>query len=482
MVERTSTGLPELDRILGGGIPTGSMIVLAGPPGTGKTILAQQIAFHVASGERPARYYTTLSEPHAKLLRHLEPFEFFDRAALGKRVSYLHLTEIAQGVGGGERGLAAVMEEVVESAFEETPSLVVIDSSKALHHFADEERLREAIFSLASRVAHTGAILMLVGEYTPAELQHSPEFAVADGIIQVAAEAHGPVDRRWLRVVKMRGSDYLTGQHTFRITPQGYALFPRLETTSRRKRIEPSTERHGFAIPEVDEMTRGGIPAGDAALAMGPSGVGKTALAMHWIQAGLDAGERCIYVTLEETRQELLDKARTFGLGFAEALETRQLDVVHVPPIELEIDEFGVLIRDRVTEARPSRVAIDSLGELLIPTKSGGRFPSYLWALQSTIREFGASSMFTHEMSTLGAADRLDSLSYLFHDVLVLRYMERGSELGRVLTILKMRRSDHAKGLMQYRITDRGFTPIGDADVASGVLGWTVIGSPVGGT
>ncbi|MBW3621625.1 MAG: AAA family ATPase, partial [Actinobacteria bacterium] len=439
------------------------------------------IAFAVATEEHPARYYTTLSEPHAKLIRHLEPFSFFDHASLGKRVSYLHLTELAQGNGDDQRGLGAALDEIVEGAFDHRPSLVVIDSSKALHHFADGERLRETIFSLASRVAHTGASLLLVGEYTSDELETSPEFAVADGIIQVSNTTVGPVDRRVLRVVKMRGTDYLTGQHTFRLGPGGYELFPRLETTSPSSGDHLADTRHGFGLPQVDEMTSGGTPAGDATLLMGPSGVGKTALACHWIQEGLDRGERCLFVTLEETPAELLAKARTFGLRFEAALRSGDLRILHVPPIELEIDEFGVIVRDHVEQNDQQRVVIDSLGELLPAAKALARFPSYLWALTLTLRERGSSAMFTYEMSTLGAADRLDSLSYLFQNVLVLRYMERGSELGRVLTVLKMRRSAHAKGLLQFQITGDGFTPVGQADVASGVLGWTVIGSPVGG-
>jgi len=81
-MRRLSTGIPQLDIILGGGLPVGSLIVVAGAPGTGKTILAQQIRFSNASSEHRAVYYSTISEPPDKFISHLEVFDFFDRSAL----------------------------------------------------------------------------------------------------------------------------------------------------------------------------------------------------------------------------------------------------------------------------------------------------------------------------------------------------------------------------------------------------------------
>lgn len=478
-MDRITTGIDALDMIVGGGLPAGSMIVIGGAPGTGKTILAQQIAFANATDQRPARYYTTLSEPHGKLIRHLEPFDFFDRSALDGRIRFINLTELAQGVDR-ERGLDAIVEEVVDEAFEEMPSVVVLDSSKALHHFADDARLRETIFSLAGRVAHTGAVLILVGEYDTSDFEDSPEFAVADGILHVANQPHGPIDRRWLRVIKMRGSDYLTGQHTFRIGQSGYEVFPRLETTAPSE-LEIRHGRAPFGVDGVDEMTGGGIPTGDAGLIMGPSGSGKTLLCCHWTAAGIAAGERCLYVTLEETEAELVEKARAFGLGFDDALAQGQLRILHVPPMELEIDEFGGTLQRHVADIRPSRVVVDALGDLIPAARAAKRFPSYLRALSTSLRDRGATTMLTYEVTTLGAsAPRLDALSYLVQDVIVLRYMTRGAELGRVLTVLKMRRSEHDKRLLQYEIDGSGFRPLERLTQATGVLDWNVLGSPMG--
>ena len=195
-MEHLSTGIEELDLVLEGGLQPGSLVVLAGAPGTGKTILAQQICFASAAPGRKAIYYTTLSEPHSKLVRHLEPFSFFDTDALGDRVEFFHLGDLLMQEEGG--GLGVVVSEVVDRCFEANPAVVVIDSAKALQVFADEQALRAAYYELASRVAHTGAVVILVGEYTPAEIEHNVEFALADGIIQLANEAYEPVDRRWL--------------------------------------------------------------------------------------------------------------------------------------------------------------------------------------------------------------------------------------------------------------------------------------------
>src|SRR5687768_5086098 len=123
-MERLSTGIRELDEITGGGLPTGSLIILAGSPGTGKTILAQQIAFTNATPEHKAVYYTTLSEPHSKLVRHLSQFEWFSADALGKIVDFLHLPSV-----GADIDLDSFSKEIARTSFELEPAVVVIDSS-----------------------------------------------------------------------------------------------------------------------------------------------------------------------------------------------------------------------------------------------------------------------------------------------------------------------------------------------------------------
>jgi circadian clock protein KaiC len=473
-VEHLSTGIEELDLVLGGGLQPGSLVVLGGAPGTGKTILAQQICFANATPDSKAIYYTTLSEPHSKLVRHLEPFDFFDPDALGDTVEFIHVGDLLLQEAGG--GLESVVSEVVDRCFADNPAVVVIDSSKALQVFADEQSLRAAYYELASRAAHTGAVVILVGEYTSEEIERNVEFALADGIIQLANESYEPVDRRWLRVLKMRGALTLAGRHSFRITAEGCEVFPRLETIVAEDTAPHVTGRVASGVPSLDELLGGGIPAGDATAILGPSGCGKTVLALRFIAQGLSDGERCLYASFQESARALVMKAASFGWDLERALESGQLVIHHVPQGELNLDTLGAVVRRELSDGSVRRIILDSLAELVVAVRETDRFPAYARSLIGLIRAVGASVLVTSETTALGPeAEPIGGLSFLFNNVLLLRYIEMESETRRALSILKMRDSDHAKGVYQFEIDARGFELMDKLEGLTGVLGWSAL-------
>jgi len=161
-----------------------------------------------------------VSEPHAKLVRHLEQFEFFDAQALGETIEFIHLPALLDAAAAEgttlERAAAvqSLADEIVRASAEEERSVTVIDGIKALRDYAEGHGFgfRGVAYDLASKVAHSRAVLVFVGEYTTEEVAYAPEFAVADGIIYLADEPFGRFDQRWLRVLKLRGTDFLDGQ------------------------------------------------------------------------------------------------------------------------------------------------------------------------------------------------------------------------------------------------------------------------------
>lgn len=480
-MERLSTGNQELDAILNGGLPIGSFVAVAGPPGTGKSVLSHQVAFTNATPDRPAHYYSSLSESQSKVKRHLRGLAFFDEERLGADVRLFQLEEFAGRAQDEGRGLEAVVDEIIARTFEQRPAVVVVDSSRSLEAYGSSAELRAATYRLASTLAHSDAVLIFVGEYGPGDGGDTPEFAVADVILELTNDADMARDRRTVRVVKLRGSQFIGGRHPFTITADGFGVHRRLESV-----VEPLEHvldgRAVFDDDELNRMTGGGLPRGDVAIVLGPTGTGKTTLAMQWVRAALDRGESALYVALEEHPAGLVARADGFGLGFGDALADGRLRIVDGPANLADPDEVAHAIRGALAEAPPDVVVVDAITSLLPALQREGRSPLFETALVSLVRGVGATSLFLYEVQSMGSGDQpTGGLSHLANTVILLRYMERGSELGHVLSVLKMRRSAHDKGLLQYTIGGDGFEVLGEADDVRQITGWSVLGSPTAG-
>jgi circadian clock protein KaiC len=470
------TGIPGLDTVLEQGLSPGSAVVIAGAPGTGKTILAHQICFANATAEHRAHYYTTLSEPHSKLVKNLESFEFFDPKTLESKIEHLHLGDLLRLDRPGR--MEPLVEEVVRRTMEDQPSIVVIDSAKALRDFTGERELRVAFYDLISRLAHTETVLLLVGEYTPGEIASGVEFSLADGIIQLAYEPREPIDRRWLRVVKMRGTPHLEGKHTFRICPSGLEVFPRIETRGGDAAAKVAG-RIASGVPGLDELMSGGIAAGEATVVLGPSGVGKTIFSLRFVTEGIARGECCLYVTFQDTADQLITMASGFGWNLASARDNGQLVINHVPLGELDLDILTSGIRQELSDGGVDRVVIDSLAEMVLAARESERFPAYARSLTGLVRAAGASLLITSETTTLGPSpEPTGGVTFLFHNVILLRYIELNSSTGRALSIVKMRNSDHDKNVHQFEINQTGLMIGRHLEGVTGALGWSALRAP----
>jgi circadian clock protein KaiC len=470
------TGIEELDLVLGGGLPEGSLVILAGSPGTGKTILAQQMCFGIATRERRAVYYTTLSESHAKLIDHMAQFSFFNAVELGTRVEFIDLADLLSGDEEPDGATA----EVVRECFATNPGIVVIDSAKALRDYGDPKTMRKTLYDFASLVAGTGVVLVLVGEYTEQEMEELPEFAIADVIIRMAYESREPVDRRWLRTIKLRGARHLEGKHAMRVSDAGIKVYPRLETLPALPSPAVENTRIESGMPELDELMGGGLYAADTTALLGPTGCGKTTIALRFVAHGALEGESCLYLSFQETPEQLLSKARGFGWDLTEAHDSERLRIRHILPEDVNLDALAAVVRAELEAAPVQRVVIDSLTELVLAAGETQRLPSYCRVLTALVSAAGASLMITSETLALGPTlEPLGGLSFLFQNVIMLRYVEIGSELRRALSILKMRDSAHAKGLVQFDIDGDGPLIMTQLEGVTGALGWSALHADV---
>src|SRR5512140_1680983 len=121
------TGVPGLDEVLGGGLPELSFNVIAGPPGCGKTTLAHQVMFALATPQRPALYLTVLGEPPLKMLRYQQQYEFFDLDRFDRCVRFVNLGDDAL-----TGDLDKVLERIVAEVRAHRPAFVFVDSFRSV--------------------------------------------------------------------------------------------------------------------------------------------------------------------------------------------------------------------------------------------------------------------------------------------------------------------------------------------------------------
>ncbi|HKO99804.1 MAG TPA: ATPase domain-containing protein [Pyrinomonadaceae bacterium] len=452
MSERISTGCRGLDEVLMGGIPVNTISVIMGAPGTGKTILAEQLAFANASDETPVLYLTTLSEPLEKVLTHGQSHSFFDVSKIGSSVIYEDL-----GVMLRESGVEKLPDIVLEMLLAHRPRFVFIDSFKALNELLTTTQERRLVtYDLANVLSSYGCTSFLIGEYSQEMMTDLPVFAIADVILQLIKHASNVREQRFLRVEKLRGSNSIPGMHAFSITRDGLELFPRLLTPSTTPSYSTRVERVNTAIPGLDGMIRDGFWRGSTTLVAGPTGSGKTIIGLHFICEGALKGEQGLYVGFQENPNQLSRIIESFGWS-SEKLMGDGFELMYRSPVEMQLDSVTSELFRRVREGKIKRVVIDALGDLERCSTDRQRFSDFIYALTQWFAKENVTCMMTYELTNLfevhGISDQ--EISNMSDNILLLRFRE-GPEMERTLRIIKTRGSAHDNRERKLEITKKG--------------------------
>jgi circadian clock protein KaiC len=459
-INRLTTGVPGLDEVLGGGLPEFSFNLIAGPPGSGKTTLAHQIMFALASKRRPALYFTVLGEPPLKMLRYQQQFEFFDGEQVNIAVRFINLADDTV-TGDLDKVLNRIAAEVEAHA----PGVVFVDSFRSVMLASQDEGrsvmgLQQFIQRLGMLMTSWQATSFLIGEYL-SEIDSNPVFTVADGLIWLRQSVQSNSVVRKMEIRKMRGQRTLPGLHTFRINDAGIQVFApaSLAAPTATDSASQADVRLRMGVPQLDQMMGGGLPRGHSLLIAGPSGSGKSILASAFLIEGERAGETGVIATFEQR------SITARGRQLAELIRRDRIGVVDTRAPDLSVDEIARLLITEIRRLKATRVVIDSLSgfELALAPTFRDDFRESLSRLVSSLAATGASVVMTSELE-----DRYTDLrfspygtAFMTDAIIVQRYIEVDSRLQRVLAVVKVRGSEHSNELRLFHIDDDGIK-IGD--------------------
>lgn len=467
VIRRLPTGVPGLDALLGGGLAEYSFNLIAGAPGSGKTTLAHQIMFALASAQRPALFFTVLGEPPLKMLRYQQQYSFFDIAKINDSIRFINLADDVMA-GDFDRVLARIVNEVERLE----PGLVMVDSFRSVVQAAQGARngdmdLQQFVQRLGMHLTSWQATTFLIGEYMTLESEANPVFTVADGILWMAQSIHRNSMIRKIQVTKMRGHATIPGLHTFRITGDGIQVFPRtIEETPAlpgvlacgAQPVAPS--RLSMGVPLLDEMMCGGLPAGYSLLVAGPSGSGKSQLAIAFLAAGARAGEKGVIAAFERS------PSQSHRLAIDELIESGQVGVIDTRALDLSIDETLYALTEMIRRTGATRVVIDSLSgfELALAPTFREDFRESLHRMVAVLTGMGAAVLMISELEDRYTELRFSpyGAAFLTDAIIVQRYVELHGQIKRVMAVVKLRNSAHSHQLRMFEITDSGIV-VGEA-------------------
>lgn len=458
---RAATGVPGLDTVLHGGFFPGSVHIVQGPPGAGKTVLANQVAFHYAARGERCLYITVMAESHDRLMLQLQGFSFFDAAKVPNWIYY----ESAYHTLDTE-GAHALVRMVMEDQKQRGASLLVLDGLFAVAEHLESERAFRGFVNDLSALAHLAGmtVLLLTNSRRGSD---APEYTTADGWIELSIREKAYRTFRDLQVYKYRLSDFVAGRHMMTISRDGIRVLPRLETSEgQRQRSDRRTPgRLSLGIEALDQMLRGGVVEGSTTLFVGPTGAGKTSFGLHYLSQCTPEAPGLLF-GFYENADDICEKGATLGIDIERLMRSGALEIFWQPPTENFLDSLGYAILAAVRARGVRRLFVDSVDGFAQSAVYPERLGRFLTALSNALHAEGVTSLFTLEVAELMGGEmrvQFTAISATAQNIVLLRYADPGGETRRKLSIIKTRHSGFDPAIREFAITEDGIRIADDA-------------------
>ena len=456
-----STGIPGLDNVLGGGLTRDRLYLVEGDPGAGKTTLAMQFLVEGAARGETVLYITlaetevelrAVAQAHGMSLDGVTVQEVIPDESLldpGEQYTVLHPSEVELGETNN------LILKLVEQL---NPTRVVLDSLSELQLLSGSPlRYRRHVLALKQYFAKRSCTALLLDDKTSVQGDQQVR-SIAHCVISLQhTDSEYGAERRLVRVLKYRGVAFRRGPHDYSILTGGLTVYPRIVAAETRQMSRRA--QVGSGLPVLDMLLGGGIEEGSSTLVSGPPGTGKSSVAVQFVKAMTDRGQRAAMFLFEESFNTMLNRSEGLGIDLRAPYESGLLSVHQIDPAEMSPGEFSHAVCGAADQGARV-IVIDSLNGYMNAMPEAGFLATHLHEILTYLGQRGVVSFLVGVQQGIVGATMSTGMdvSYMADNVLILRYFEAQGAVQKAISVFKKRGSAHETTLRQFDITPSGIT------------------------
>jgi len=476
-VEKVLTGIRGLDEALDGGVPKGRSTLITGGTGTGKTVILNEFLYQGITQFKENGVYVAFEESKKDIIKNVKGFGW-------NYASFIAQKKLAFVDAGALRGmtfesgqnydLIPLIERMNYALKKVKAKRLVIDGLDNLFsRFRNKDAVRQALYQITAELKDLGVTVLMTEEKLGSDnglSRYGVEEFVADGVVEIELVKGQQQFLRRMFAVKFRGTGFRSGIIEFEINDQGLLVYPKIPVENVVAKTDFKV-RKSFGIKGLDDMLGGGIPQGHMVLVSGNTGTGKTMFGMQFLKQGMRDGENAVFVALEEPVEQVKKTALAHGWDFNRDEKEGKVNFVTTNLLDISNDKLLYQVISAVERIQAKRVVVDSISTLLSATMSEEQVRQFLLQLSRYFKAKGVTCIMNCLSSASFGAARGQLLSSLSTNemrlssitdgIIMLLFVERGQKIKKLLTVLKMRGSQHSKEIFSYEI-EKGGIKMGD--------------------